>query len=130
MPESRGGDGTFLEALSEELGGFSARLSRYAAEEKKRRQTAARARITPAQLRALLAARYDRSERLGMDLVHPGWSLLLELFRAALERRPARMARRAADARVPSTSALRWIERLAALAWSGGSRIRSRKGRQ
>ena len=101
---------TFLEELSEELSSFSATLTRFATEERKRRQAEARERITPAQLEAVLAARYARSEAFGMDLASPGWSLLLELFRASLELRPVRLARLAADARVPGTTAMRWIE--------------------
>jgi DNA-binding MarR family transcriptional regulator len=101
---------TFLEELSDELGAFSATLTRYAADERQRREAAARERITAAQLRAVLAARYARSERLGMDLASPGWSLLLELFVASLETRTVRLPGLAGDARVPSTTALRWIE--------------------
>lgn len=106
---------TFLEELSEELGAVSAMLSRYAAEEKQRREAAARERITPGQLEALIEARYARSETIGIDLANPGWSLLLELFRASLEQRRVRLARLAADARVPATTAMRWIEQLIAL---------------
>jgi len=47
-----------------------------------------------------------------MDLANAGWSLFLELFRAHLEKRPARLTRLAADARVPGTTAMRWIEQL------------------
>lgn len=106
------GGRTFLEGLSEELGAVSAALTRHAAEEKRQRQAAARERITAVQLHAILAARYARTERLGMDLAHPGWSLLLELFRGTLEKAPVRLARLAAEAHVPSTTALRWVERL------------------
>lgn len=105
-----GGTRTYFEELSEELGAFAATLTRYAQHERRRREAAARQPITSAQLKAVLAARYARSERLGMDLANPGWSLLLELFRAALEKRPARTARLAADARVPTSTAIRWIE--------------------
>lgn len=104
------GKRTFLEELSEELGGFWGTLTRYAQDERRRREAAARESITAAQLKALLAARYARSERMGMDLGNAGWSLLLELFLAQLEKRPARLTRVAADARVPTTSAIRWIE--------------------
>lgn len=101
---------TFLEGLSDELGAVAATLTRYAADERRRPDAAARERITPGQLRAVIAARYARSERLGMDLASPGWSLLLELFRASREKRPVRVRRLAVDARVPTTTALRWIE--------------------
>ncbi len=112
--EQAGTGRTFLEELSEELGVFSAALARYAEEEKRRREAAARDRITAGQLRAVLAARHARSERLGMDLANAGWSLLLELFLAFLEQRPVRLARIAGDAQVPTTTAMRWIEALVA----------------
>ena len=114
MADSPSGKRTFLEELSEELGAVSATLTRYAEEERRRREAAARERITAGQLQAVLAARYARSERLGMDLANAGWSLLLELFRASLEERPVRLARLAADARVPATSAMRWIDQFIA----------------
>lgn len=111
MPDGIPSKRTFLEELSEELGAVSATLTRYAEAERRRREAAALEPVTPGQLRAVLDARYARSERLGMDLATAGWSLLLELFRASLERRPARLSRLAADARVPATTAMRWIDR-------------------
>ena len=105
------GGRTFLEDLGEELVSISVQLSRYATEERARRQAATRERITAPQLHAILEARHARTERLGMDLAHPGWSLLLELFRASLEKAPVRLTRLAAEAHVPSTTALRWVER-------------------
>lgn len=101
-----------LEELSQELVAFSATLTRYAADERQRRVAEARERITPAQLEAVLAARYARLETFGMDLASPGWSLLLELFRVSLEQRTVRLPRLAADARVPVSTAMRWIETL------------------
>ncbi|MFN3944341.1 MAG: hypothetical protein ACK4K7_05390 [Allosphingosinicella sp.] len=103
---------SFLHDLSRELASASARLAAYADEEARRREEEALPPITATQLRALLAARHARSTAFGTDLVHPGWSLLLELFRAQLEERPARVARLTAEARVPPTTALRWIDRL------------------
>jgi DNA-binding MarR family transcriptional regulator len=50
----------------------------------------------------------------GHDLANPGWSLLLELFRADLEERPVNLARLATDARVAATTAFRWIVDLSA----------------
>jgi DNA-binding MarR family transcriptional regulator len=60
----------------------------------------------------MLAARYARSAMFGMDLANPGWSLLLELFHAHLEKRTVHLARLAADARVATTTALRWVAAL------------------
>lgn len=101
---------TFLEELSDKLAAVGGTLSRYAEEEARQREEEAWRPITAGQVRALLAARYARSERLGLDLANAGWSLLLELFLAELEKRPARLARVAADARVAGTTALRWVE--------------------
>lgn len=113
-PDGSGSKRTFLDVLSDELGALSAMLSRYAQEEKRRREARARERITPAQLQALLAARYARPQPMGMDLANAGWSLLLELFLALLEQRRVRLARLAADARVPVTTAMRWIDQFIA----------------
>ena len=84
----------------------------YAAQDARRREERAGERVTVREVQALLAARYARSARFGMDLANPGWSLLLELFRAYLEKRPARLGRLATDARVAGTTALRWVEQL------------------
>jgi DNA-binding MarR family transcriptional regulator len=108
-----GGGRTFLEELSEKLDALAATLSRYTGEEARRREEEDWRPITAAQLRALIAARHARSEALGPDLASPGWSLLLELFRAHLEKRQVRIARLASDAQVPLTTALRWIDQLA-----------------
>jgi DNA-binding MarR family transcriptional regulator len=110
VPDGNRSGRIVIEELSDELGAFSAKLTRYATEERGRREAEARERITPAQLEAVLAARYARLETFGMDLASPGWSLLLELFRASLEKRTVRLPRLATDARVASTTALRWIE--------------------
>lgn len=66
------------------------------------------------QIRTLLEARHKRSAALGLDVVHPGWSVLLVLFRAHLEDRPLRMARLATDAHVAMTTMVRWMELLLA----------------
>lgn len=102
---------TFIEELSEKLGALAAALSRHVVEERQREEDAWKP-ITSAQLRALLVARHARSEALGMDLANPAWSLLLELFLAHLEKREVRIARLAADAHVPLTTAMRWVDQL------------------
>lgn len=104
---------TFLEDLSRELSSFSARLAVYAEQRSDLHQRAARERVTAAQVRAAVAARHARSEVFGIDLADPGWSLLLELFRAYLEKRTVRLPRLVADARVAATTASRWIETFA-----------------
>ena len=109
---ARGGR-TYLQELSGKLSALTGTLARFAEEEARQREDEAWKPITAAQLRALLAARYARSEALGMDLAHPAWSLLLELFRAHLEKRQVRVARLASDAQVPLTTAIRWTDQLA-----------------
>jgi DNA-binding MarR family transcriptional regulator len=104
----------FLEDLSAELSALSAMLALYAEQEAQRREASARDRVTPAQVQAMVAARHARSAVFGMDLANPGWSLLLELFRAYLEQRPVRLARLATDARVAATTATRWVEQFIA----------------
>jgi DNA-binding MarR family transcriptional regulator len=107
------GGRTFLEDLSRDLSLISALLARYAERDAQRREAAARELVTAAQVRAVQNARHARSEVFGMDLANPGWSLLLELFRASLEKRPVRLPRLAADAGVSATSAARWVRELA-----------------
>ncbi|MBV9929739.1 MAG: MarR family transcriptional regulator [Alphaproteobacteria bacterium] len=108
------GGRTFLEDLSRDLSLTADLLARYAERDAERREAAARELVTAEQVRALAAARQLRSDVFGMDLANPGWSLLLELFRASLERRPVRLPRLAADAGVSATSAARWVRELAA----------------
>ncbi|MEA3062481.1 MAG: hypothetical protein QOJ94_2262 [Sphingomonadales bacterium] len=85
-------------------------LSVYAEQEARRREAAARERVTAQQVQAVVAARHARSAVFGLDLANPGWSLMLELFRAQLEKRPVRLGRLATDARVAATTATRWLE--------------------
>ena len=61
------------------------------------------------QIRMLLEARFKRPRALRLDVVHPGWSVLLVLFRAHLQERPVRMARIATDAHIAMTTARRWM---------------------
>ena len=110
MADDKGSRRTFLQDLSGELGALSAMLAVYAEKEGQRREAGARAPVTAGQVRAVLAARHARSAVFGMDLANPGWSLLLELFRAALEQRRVRLPRLATDARVAATTALRWLD--------------------
>jgi|GEM_PF-2382476 len=105
---------TFLEDLSRDLSLTADLLARYAEHDAQRREAAALELVTAEQVRALVEARQARSEKFGMDLANPGWSLLLELFRASLEKRPVRLPRLAADAGVSATSAARWVRELAA----------------
>jgi DNA-binding MarR family transcriptional regulator len=106
------GGRTFLEDLSLELTNVAALLAQYAERDAGRREAAAGERVTVRQVEGVLAARYARSAVFGLDLANPGWSLMLELFRAYLEQRPVRLARLATDARVAATTAFRWMDLL------------------
>jgi len=107
------GGRTFLEDLSRDLSLISVLFARYARADANRREADARGRVTAIQVRAVLAARHARKEMFGLDLAHPGWSLLLELFRASLEKRSVRLPRLAKEAGVSATTAARWIDSLA-----------------
>jgi DNA-binding MarR family transcriptional regulator len=96
-----------LRDLASELAGIAARMSAMAG---RPHLLLDRGGFAAAQIRTLLEARHKRSAVLGLDVVHPGWSILLVLFRAHLEDRPVRMARLATDAHVAMTTTMRWIE--------------------
>ena len=70
--------------------------------------------LTSSRVRALLYARYKRSTGLRLDIVQPGWSVLLVLLCAHLEGRPVRMARLATEAHVALTTLMRWMDLLVA----------------
>jgi hypothetical protein len=110
--DSSAADRTLLDDLSLDLTRPAATLAHYAERDRRRRRGEARDRITAAQVRTLLSARYVRTAAFGHDLCNPGWSLLLEPFRADLEKRPVNLAQLADDARVPRTTALRWVRDL------------------
>ena len=80
--------------------------------EAERRRAGAPDRVSLAQLEAVIAARRLRAELFGMELGSPGWSLLLVLFRASLERRAVGARRLAVEAGVGVAVAGRWMERL------------------
>lgn len=103
---------TFLEDLSRELSSLAAMIALYAEEDARRREAAALGKVGLRQVEAAIAARQARSAVFGMDLANPGWSILLELFRAHLEERPAKLPRLATDARVAPTTLLRWLDLL------------------
>lgn len=65
--------------------------------------------FSAAQVQALLDGRLARAAAIGLDLVHPGWTLLLVLYRAHLDGRPIRMARLATEAHVAMTTMMRWL---------------------
>jgi DNA-binding MarR family transcriptional regulator len=103
---------TFLQDVSLDLTRLATAVAQYAEADLRRRRGETAARVTAAQVRALLAARHARTAAFGVDLSHPGWSILLELFRADLEKQSMSLARLAKRARVPTTTALRWLGHL------------------
>jgi len=96
-----------LRDLASELAGIAARMSAMAG---RPNLLPDRGGSVASQIRTLLEARHKRSAALGLDVVHPGWSILLVLFRAHLEGRPVRMARLATEAHVAMTTMMRWME--------------------
>ena len=105
--EGHGGR-TLLEDLSLELTHVATMLAHLAERDACRRE----APVMAWQVRLLISARHARSVVFGLDLSNPGWSLLLELFLAHLEQRPAKLPRLATDARLAMTTAQRWLDRL------------------
>jgi hypothetical protein len=104
---------TFLEDLSLDLTHLAALLAHYAEQDANRGEARA-GPVTARQVAALIAARKARSAAFGLDLANPGWSLLLELYRARLAGEEARTAALpVAILAAPSTIA-RWLARLAA----------------
>ena len=101
---------TFLEDLSRELSSLAAMIALYAEEDARRREAVALGKVSVRQVEAAIAARQARGAAFGLDLEHPGWSILLELFRAALEERAVKLPRLAAEAQVAPTTLLRWID--------------------
>lgn len=99
------GDRLSLRELASELAGIAAGISAIA----ERSLLLDRDGFTAARMRTLLAARHRRSAAFGLEVVHPGWSLLLVLFRAHIEGRPVRMARLATEAHVTMTTMKRWM---------------------
>lgn len=102
-----GGDRRGLSELAAELAGIAGELA----------VIAARCGAVPddggfsaGQVEALLDARHQRRAAIGLDPVHPGWTLLLVLYRAHLDGRPLRMAGLATEARVAMTTMMRWVE--------------------
>lgn len=120
---------TFLEDLSVDLTQVAALLAHYAEQDARRRAAEAVARVTARQVEAVQAARYARCAVFGADLADPGWSLLLALFRAYLEKRPVRLGRLATDARGPRRRRFAGSICSPRAASSGATPIRSGTGR-
>jgi DNA-binding MarR family transcriptional regulator len=99
------GDRPSLRDLASDLADIAARISTIA---DRADLPLVRDGFTPARIRTLLEARYKRSAAFRLELIHPGWSILLVLFCAHLEGTPVRMARLATDAHVAMTTMMRW----------------------
>lgn len=116
------GGRTLLEDLSLELIRIAAMVAEIAERDAARREAtadpAAAAEAALRRLEAVIAARHARSAVFGLDLNNPGWSLMLELYRARLEGRDPGAARLATDARLSMGSLARWRRRLIAGGWA------------
>jgi len=112
-------DRTFLEELADDLEHISRLLTAYAEGDAARREAAVPGPPTPLRLQLLIGARRARDAAFGLDLAHPGWSLLLELYRSRLAGEPGvRIHRLAVEARVASGTADRWLTRLTKAGWA------------
>lgn len=66
-----------------------------------------------AKIRSILRARQERREHFSAHLfADPAWDILLELYALELEQRRVSVSKLCLSAGVPSTTALRWIEKL------------------
>lgn len=64
-------------------------------------------------VRSILKARRERADHFNGHLfADPAWDILLELFALELEQRRVSVSKLCLSAGVPSTTALRWIEKL------------------
>jgi DNA-binding MarR family transcriptional regulator len=112
-------DRTFLEELADDLDHISALLTAYAEGDAARREAAAPGAPTALNVALAIGARRARAATFGLDLTHPGWSLLLELYRARLAGEPGvRIHRLAVETRVASATADRWLRRLTQAGWA------------
>lgn len=102
---------TLLQDLSLELTHIAALLAHYAEREEARR-AARGGPLSAGQLAALIAARKARSTVFGFDLANPGWSLLLELYRARLAGEPSRIAALPVLILAAPSTVARWLARL------------------
>jgi hypothetical protein len=133
MDQARQSGGrTLLEDLGLELLSIAAMVAEIAGRDADRRSAAAGpAAAADSALRrvdAAIAARHARSIVFGLDLNNPGWSLMLELYRARLEGRDPTAARLATDARISMATLARWRRLLIAGGWArrpraGGARL-------
>jgi DNA-binding MarR family transcriptional regulator len=112
-------DRTFLEELADDLAHLSRLLDAYAEGDAARREAAVPGPPTALRLQLLIGARRARAATFGLDLAHPGWSLLLELYRSQLAGEPgARINRLAVEARVAPTTVNRWLNLLTKAGWA------------
>ena len=102
-----GEDRRGLSELASELAGIAEEISAIA---DRRDVVSHRGEFSGKQVQALLDTRHGRPAAIGFDPIHPGWTLLLVLYRAHLDGRPVRMARLATEARVAMTTMMRWVE--------------------
>jgi DNA-binding MarR family transcriptional regulator len=102
---------TLLQDLSRDLTHCAALLAHFA-EREERRRAARGGPLNARQLAALIAARRARSAVFGFDLANPGWSLLLELYRARLAGEPSRIAALPVLILAAPSTVARWLARL------------------
>ncbi|MEA3041602.1 MAG: hypothetical protein QOC65_1091 [Sphingomonadales bacterium] len=123
---SRGPGEVSLRRLSLDLAAIAVALLQLAQLEELRSDTAPGGPVTARDVETLIAARHARAEAFGLDVVHPGWSILLQLYLAHIEERPMRVGELRTRARLAAATAARWLDRICAA--SLATRKTRRKG--
>ncbi|HEX8363760.1 MAG TPA: MarR family winged helix-turn-helix transcriptional regulator [Allosphingosinicella sp.] len=98
--------------MSRDLSAIAAALARRAELETLRHEPKPGEPLSTVEIGALIAARRARADAFGLDLVHPGWSLLLRLYLAHLEGDAIRVSRLTGEASLATATALRWLKRI------------------
>jgi DNA-binding MarR family transcriptional regulator len=111
---SRGPGEASLRQLSLDLAAIAVALFQLAKLEEVRSDTAPGGPVTARQIETLIAARQARAEAFGLDVVHPAWSILLQLYLAHIEEQPIRVGELRTRARLAAATAARWLDRICA----------------
>lgn len=106
-------DRTFLEDFARDFTTLAALLADYAERDAIAREAQAEGAPTARTIAFALEVRRARAAAFGLDLTHPGWTFLLELWRAHLAgEHGVRLCHLAPAAQIAHTTADRWLARL------------------
>lgn len=110
---TRPGEAT-LRQLSLDLSAIAKALAWLAKFEEVKSDTVPGRPVTAREIETVIAARHARAEAFGLDVVHPGWSILLQLYLAHIEEQPVRVGELRTRARLAAATATRWLDRICA----------------